>query len=203
LDTTATTSNAPPPRPDGSDVFRGPHGRWWPTFAVLGVILVVVTGGYVVAAALSEPVGRPVDVGGVVRLQPLGGWQDTGHLNVGGFPFVRLTRGSGNLDTLVVPGAGGPAVTLATDYVDKVLGSQLRRLSVSDRPEVVTLGSGQEAVRLSYVGLTDTGTSIEGEVTALVTPNGDGVIFDGWAPEGLLTFVDGDIDTMVDEAVIR
>ncbi len=37
---------------------------WLPTLAVLGVILVVVLGGYVTAAALSEPAGPPVSVGG-------------------------------------------------------------------------------------------------------------------------------------------
>jgi hypothetical protein len=173
-----------------------------PTFAVMAVVAVVVMGGYVVAAALSEPVGAPVDVGGVVSLQPLRGWQATETQDLGGFPFVRLTRGSGNLDTLVVPAADGTATTLAADYVDNVLRSQLRRLSVSDRPQTVTLASGQEAVRLDYIGLTDTGTSVEGEVTALIAPGGDGVIFDGWAPEGLLAFVDGDIDAMVDAAVI-
>jgi hypothetical protein len=202
LDATATTSNVPPPRPDGSDALGGARRRWLPTLVVLGVILTVVTGGYVVAAALSEPTGAPVDVGGVVLLQPLSGWRSAGSRVVQGFPFARITRGSGNLDTVVVPGAGGSDVSMATEYVDNVLRSQLRRLSVSDRPERVTLSSGESAVRLSYVGLTDTGTSVEGEVTALVTPGGDGVVFDGWAPEGLLAFVDGDIDTMVDRAVI-
>jgi hypothetical protein len=202
LDATATTSNAPPPRPNGSDGVVVPRRRWLPTLAVLGVILVVVTGGYVVAVALSEQAGAPVDVGGVVILQPLSGWRSAGSRVVEGFPFARITRGSGNLDTVVVPGARGSDAALATGYVDSVLRSQLRRLSVSDRPEPVTLASGERAVRLSYVGLTNTGTSIEGEFTALVTPGGDGVVFDGWAPEGLLAFVDGDIDTMVDGAVI-
>ena len=43
----------------------------------------------------------------------------------------------------------------------------------------------------------ETSQSIEGEVTVVVTPSGHGVVFNGWAPEGLLSFVRGDIHTMV------
>ena len=46
-----------------------------------------------------------------------------------------------------------------------------------------------------------TGTSIEGEVT-VVTMSGHGVVFDGWAPAGLLSFVRSDIDTMIDQAEV-
>ena len=46
----------------------------------------------------------------------------------------------------------------------------------------------------------DGGGSVEGEVTAVVTPEGRGVVFVGLAPEGQLAFVDGDLRTMVDMA---
>ena len=173
---------------------------WLPTLAVLGVILVVVLGGYVTAAALSEPAGPPVSVGGIVTVQPLSGWEVATQASVGGLPFARLTRGSGNLDVVAVPGYGGSASALADEYVVRVLQEQLTRLQVSDDPETVALGSGLVGERFSYVGVTDTGSSIEGEVTAVVTPAGDGVVFDGWAPEGLLAFVDEDVHTMTDRA---
>jgi hypothetical protein len=35
-----------------------------------------------------------------------------------------------------------------------------------------------------------------------VTSAGEGVVFDGWGPEGMLSFVDGDIETMVRRAVV-
>jgi len=57
-------------------------------------------------------------------------------------------------------------------------------------------------VRFSYVGVTsDSSESIEGEVTVVMTSSG-GVVFDGWAPEGLLQYALGDVHTMIDRAVV-
>ena len=200
MDQTATTSNEPPLRPDQPASIQRRERTWLPTLAVLGVILVVVLGGYVTAAALSEPAGAPVSVDGVVTVQPLSGWEVADTRPVGGLPFARLTRGGGNLDVVVVPSYGGTASGLADDYVERVLKRQLSRLSVSGRLDHVALDDGLEGVRFRYVGVTDTGASIEGEVTAVVTATGDGVVFDGWAPQGLLAYVDGDLHTMIDGA---
>ena len=200
LDHTATTSNDPPLRPDEAALQRRSERRWWPALAVLGVILVVVLGGFVTAAALSEPAGHPVTVGSVVTVQPLTGWVTADTAPIGDLPFARITRGGGNLDVVVIPGYGGTARGLADDYVERVLRQELTQLSVSDALATVTLLDGSVAQRLHYVGANDTGQSVEGEVTAVVTPNGDGVVFDGWAPEGLLAFVDGDLHTMIDRA---
>jgi len=201
VDHTATTSNDPPLRPDEPLLQRRAERRWWPTLAVAGVVLVVVFGGFVTAAALSEQAGAPVTVGSSVTVQPLSGWVTADTTPVGDLPFARMTRGGGNLDVVVVPGYGGAAGDLAHDYVDRVLQQELTRLSVSDALETVTLLDGSVAQRFHYVGATDTGQSVEGEVTAVVTASGDGVVFDGWAPEGLLAFVDGDLHTMIDRAV--
>ena len=100
-----------------------------------------------------------------------------------------------------MPGYGGTARSLATEYEDRVLSRQLSHLSVSSDLSSVRLRQGLVGERFSYIGVTDTGSSIEGEVTVAVTNAGNGVVFDGWAPEGLLTFVDGDIHTMIDRAV--
>jgi hypothetical protein len=48
----------------------------------------------------------------------------------------------------------------------------------------------------------DSGSAVEGEVTAVVSPEGQAVVFVGLAPEGLLAFVDGDLHTMVAAAVV-
>jgi hypothetical protein len=171
---------------------------------VLGVMLVVVLGGYVVAAALAEPAGPAVVVGGAVAVRPLSGWELAARGTLGGNPFVRLTRGSGSLDIVAQVPYTGTAESLATVYVSEVLSQQLNQLSVSRQPERIRLPSGLEAVRFGYVGVVaETGASVEGEVTAVVTPGAHGIVFDGWGPEGLLSFVRSDIESMVDEAVVR
>jgi hypothetical protein len=170
---------------------------------VVGVILTTVMGGYLVAGALSEPAGAPVGFPGVVRLRPLSGWGYAGEDTSGGIPYLRLTRGNGNLDVVAIAGYGGDASSLARDYVDQILDAQLERLRVSDRFEQVRGPNGLSGTRFTYVGVVaDTGSSIEGEVTAVVSPDGDGVVFDAWAPEGLLSFIADDVRTMIDGAEV-
>lgn len=171
---------------------------------MVAVILAVVLGGYVVAAALSEPAGPPVGFRGVVSVRPVSGWVDAGHFAVAGAPFVRLTRGSGNLDVGAVVPYTSDTRTLALLYVRTVLSTELNQLSVSRVLGDVRLRSGLVGVRFGYVGVNaDTGTSIEGEVTIVVTPSDHGVVFDGWASAGLLPFVRSDIETMVADAAVN
>ena len=185
-----------PTRPETAPGARPPSRGSGATVAVLGVILVVVLGGYVASAALSEPAGPPVGIAGVISVRPLSGWVVANRPNGG--PSVNLTRGSGNLDTTVFPGSADLR-QLANRYVD-VLSGTLSQLSVSSQLRGVRLSSGLRGVRFGYIGVAaGTGTSIEGEVT-VVTMSGQGVVFDGWAPAGLLSFVRSDIDTMIDQA---
>ena len=173
------------------------------TFAVVGVIIVVVLGGYVVAAALSEPVGESVDVAGVVRVQPLRGWALARRGTIAGVPLAQVTRGSGNLRIAAISGRGGSAERLANDYQRLVLSRELSQLSVSKQLNAVTLRSGLRGLRFAYVGVVaGTGASVEGEVIAVVAPSGNAVVFDGWAPAGLLPFVRSDIDAMVANAEV-
>lgn len=207
----AEPAGAIPGRPDLSGHARHGTLRWWPAIAVFAVIVVVVFGGYVLAAALSVPAGPPVGFAGAVSIRPLSGWEVAGQGRVpiaaGGrelvAPFLRLTRGSGTLDLTLVEGVGADPEELAGLYRDGVLASELGQLSVSDRLEPVRLASGATGVRFAYVGVRrDTGASVEGEVTALTTPSGTGIVFDGFGPEGLLAFVRSDIQTMIDQAEI-
>jgi len=170
------------------------------TICVLALTVVVVFGGYVVAAALSQPAGPPITVAGIVRVSPLSGWEVAERSAEP--PSVRLTRGSGNLDVFVFPFTGTP-VELATEYVEQVLRPQADRLEVSRRVQLVRVGS-RSGVRVAYIGLfRGVQFQIEGQVTAVVSSSGGAVVFDGWAPAGLLQYATGDLKTMIDMAVIR
>jgi len=74
---------------------------------------------------------------------------------------------------------------------------------VSQRVQVVRVGD-RSGVRVAYIGVfRGVQFQIDGEVTAVVSSSGEGVILDGWAPAGLLQYAMGDLDTMIDTARIR
>jgi hypothetical protein len=161
-------------------------------------IVVVVLGGYVTAGALAAPASARRTVGGVVTIRPAAGWVPVGDLGpaAGG---ARFTRGSGTLDVLT-GSAPGDARALAQSYVDGSLDPNSSRLTVTPPTEwgAVPLRGGLTGVRLGYIGVFDqSGVPIEGEVTAVVTAGGSGVVFDGWAPQGQLRFVVDDVHAMV------
>ena len=194
---------AAPTRPDTAGGRRPSRGGW-ATLAVVATILVVVLGGYVVAAALSEPAGPPVGIGGVVGVRPLSGWvvADTTTLSFERAPSVQLTRGNGNLIVSARGRFEGSPGSLAEEY-RTFLSDHFSQLSVSNRLEPIRLRSGQSGVRFAYIGVfADTGTSVEGEVAVFVTSSGHGIVFNGWAPAGLLSFVRTDVRTMVSDAEV-
>jgi hypothetical protein len=192
-----------PIRPDVPQDARRSSRGGWATLAVVGTILAVVIGGYLTVAALSAPTGQPVGIRGAVRIQPLSGWVFAGTETVFGGPSVELTRGSGNLLVTVRRSFGDDADPLAREYRDSVLAEKLSQLSVSSSLEAVRLRAGLPGVRFAYVGvIAETGISVEGEVTVVVTASGNGIVFNAWAPAGLLSFVRSDIRTMVSEAEV-
>jgi hypothetical protein len=203
---------AAPARPDLARADRsGPRRRFLPAFAVLATILVVVLGGFVVAAALSGPAGTPVDVASLVRIRPASGWEladggtltgswDTPAGRITDVPYVRLTQGSASLDVAVVRGFGGSPQDLARWYASEVLSRQLTQLSVSPaRPEEVAF-PGASAIGFAYLGVN--GTAIEGDVVVVVSAAGTGVIFDAWAAQGSLAGSLDDVASMIDAAEI-
>ncbi|MEP7060092.1 MAG: hypothetical protein ABI828_05115 [Actinomycetota bacterium] len=193
------------PRPDEKPEVQRAERGWLPVVWVLASLLVIVVGGYVTAGALSEPAGPPMRVARVVQIQPLSGWSfaERGTVCPGGPQFARLTRGGGSIDVAAYPGAGGTAEELAITYRRELEQCELTRLSVSSSLEPVRTASGLQGVRFTYSGLVPkTGTSIDGEVTVIVSSAGNGAAFDGWAPAGLLSYASGDINTMIDEAVV-
>jgi hypothetical protein len=139
----------------------------------------------------------------VVSVQPLSGWEPADPGSPAGRPFVRLTRGSGTLAVVAWGPFAGDAAALAAEVGDELLGGSLERLSVSDQLTAVSLDGGMRGARFTFVGIdAESGSAVEGEVTAVVSAEGEGVAFLGLAPEGLLAFVDCDLHTMVAAAVV-
>lgn len=194
-----------PVRPDLLPAWSRRERRWWPLAAVLAVIAFVVYGGYLTTAALSEAAGPPIVIPGIVEVRPLSGWQVSRSglvpLAIGGEgQLEQLTRGPGNLAIVAVHVGAVQPQRLAEAYADGELRARLDQPTVSQVIREVTL-SGAHAVRFRYVGVfAASGVSVEGEVTLLVTPGGDGVIFDAFAPEGILQFILGDVHAMESRA---
>ena len=174
--------------------------RWIPVAAVAGVLAAVTTGGYLTSDALGEIHGGAVAVGTSVRVTPFPGWELAGRSTDP--DQIRLTSGITSLDVLAFP-FGGTDVDLLGRYVDSILAPEAEQFRVSEEVEPVRLASGLTGSRIAYVGLFgDVQAPIEGEVTAVVSPSGEGVIFDGWAPAAQLQFEIDEIDAMIERAEI-
>ena len=174
--------------------------RWLPTLLVAVVIVAVVSGGYVLSDALGEPAGAATTVSASVSVTPLPGWELAERF--GDPPGARFTRGNASLDVATIPFAGSDVDLLAA-YVDEALAAGAEQLRVSEAVEPVVFDDGLTGSRIAYVGMFgDVQAPIEGEVTAVVSPSGVGVVFDGWAPSGQIRFSIEDIRTMVRTAEI-
>jgi hypothetical protein len=168
---------------------------------VVAVLLVgIVSGGYVAADALGGVGGETVVVSPSVTVTALPGWELADRFE--GPTGIRLTKGGASLDVASLPFTGSSEGLVAA-YVENILEPEAEQVRVSETVEGVVLESGQVGARITYVGLFgDVQAPIEGEVTAVVTPDGLGVIFDGWAPSGQLQFAIDDIHTMIRRAEI-
>jgi hypothetical protein len=176
------------------------HRRWIPVVVLVAVIAGVVSGGYVTSEALGETTGDTVTVSASVRITPLAGWELAERF--GDPPGIRLTSGSTSLDVATIPFTGTD-VDLLASYIDQVLEPDAEQFQVSEEVEPIRLASGLTGTRIAYVGLFgDVQAPIEGEVTAVASPSGAGVIFNGWAPAGQLQFEIDEIDEMIERAVI-
>jgi hypothetical protein len=160
----------------------------------------IVSGGYVTADALGGVGGETVVVSPSVTVTALPGWELAERFE--GPTGIRLTKGGASLDVASLPFTGSSEGLVAA-YVENILEPGAEQFRVSETVEGVVLESGQVGARITYVGLFgDVQAPIEGEVTAVVTPDGLGVIFDGWAPSGQLQFAIDDIHTMIRRAEI-
>jgi hypothetical protein len=174
--------------------------RWIPVLALAAIIVGIVSGGYLTSDALGEADGDTVVVSSSVRVMALPGWELADRFE--GPTGVRLSKGGASLDVASLPFIGGSERLLAA-YVEDILEPEAEQFRLSETVEEVVLDTGQVGARITYVGLFgDVQAPIEGEVTAVVTPDGLGVIFDGWAPSGQAPFAIEDIHTMVRRAEI-
>jgi hypothetical protein len=201
-----------PVRPDASPGTARSARRWLPAGLVAAVMSVTVLGGFVVAETLPEPEMRPVTLGGAVTVHPLPGWEvvlrervtvptPSGTTLAG--EFAQITRGNGALDLLALPGLGGESLALADLYTDQVLSRQLERLALSDQVREIVLRNGLEAVRFGYIGSEPrSGSPVEGSVTVVVSPTGNGVVFDGWAFQGQLELIAEELTAMIEGAEV-
>jgi hypothetical protein len=173
----------------------------WITVVVLAAVLAAVTsGGYLTSDALGEIQGAAATVGTSVRVTPLPGWQLAGSSTDP--DRIRLTSGSTSLDVAAFP-FDGTEIDLLGRYVDNILEPDAEQFRVSEEVEPVRLASGLAGSRIAYVGLFgEVQAPIEGEVTAVVSPSGEGVMFNGWAPAGQLQFEIDEIDEMIERARI-
>lgn len=205
-----TDPSVVPARPDASARASTIRRRWLPTLLVAATIVVTVLGGFVVAEALPPPEVRPLTLADVVTVRPLPGWEvvrredasiPTAAGEVTG-EFAQLTRGSGALDVLALPDVGADPGAIAELYAEGVLAHQLERLSVSAvRP--VVLANGLRGMRFGYIGSEpSSGAAIEGNVTAVVAPSGDGAVFDGWGFQGQLELIAEELAAMIDRAEV-
>ena len=174
--------------------------RWIPVIALAAVLAAVTSGGYLTSDALGRVRGGAVAVGTSVRVTPSPGWELAGRSTDP--DRIRLTSGSTSLDVAAFP-FDGTDVDLLGRYVDNILEPDAEQFRVSEEVEPVRLASGLTGSRIAYVGLFgDVQAPIEGEVTAVVSPTGQGVIFDGWAPAGQLQFEIDEINAMIERAEI-
>lgn len=185
-----------PERPDEAPSQRRRESKWLPVLAVLAAIAFVTMG----ASGVGDAVARPIDLDGVVRLDPAPGWVEVARRSDGAFHELGLQRGNAGLYVAAVQGHGGAVAALAEEYAQQGLHTEYSQVTIGDA-EVALLG-GLEAVRLGYVGVTADGVSTEGIVVAVVGRSGTGVIFDGFAPTGELASAIRDLSAMIDGAEI-
>jgi hypothetical protein len=101
----------------------------------------------------------------------------------------------------MLPPDASPA-DLVRAYTDRFLEPDSSQLSASTI-RGVALDGGLAGARMSYVGtFGDRRAPIEGQLTAVIAPSGAGIVFDGWAPRGLLRYALDDIDRMVARAAV-
>jgi hypothetical protein len=150
--------------------------------------------------------GGAVEVVPGVLVYPRPGWTATSTES-----GLRLQKGSRTVDVRVDPTFAGSPLQLYQAYVTNVLqpqagattgAPQATQLTVAD-PEVTSLG-GRRAAAGAYSGIFQgvPGT-LEGELIAIVTAGGEGIVFDAYAPEGSLRAATDDIESMASTVEAR
>jgi hypothetical protein len=168
----------------------------------MAVLLFVTLGGFLFggssgAVAGDVVLGEQVPVTENVAIQLAEGWSVTQQAE--NPPGVILTGPGGNALVGAPPGSGPPE-SLLEFYVNEILAGQADQLSVGEA-EPLGLASGS-ALAASYIGVfPDVGTPLEGQVVAVVSPSGIGVVVDGWAPQGAYVGIRDQVLAMANSVV--
>jgi hypothetical protein len=177
--------------------------KWLPTLAALIIIAVVSLGGLVAVGDAGETLAdaeprvgaTPVVILGNATITPAEGWEVAERFRDP--EGVRLTTGTATLDAVGLPFDGSPE-ELFDDYLANVLTPQASQIHTAEQLEIVHLDIGFTAVRGFYFGVFgERNSSIEGELTTVLIPDGIGIVFDGWAETGSYRLVRDEVDTMV------
>jgi hypothetical protein len=168
---------------------------------VLAAMLGILVSGTVAAVAVGIPGALPdgqpptgaIEVADGIAITPAPGWQvvsrDEGRL--------RLGHGSSFMDVLPAPGEDDPRATLDS-YVDEVLRQDSTQLSVGEPEPAEGVPAGFRGFRVGYLGrFVDVVAPLEGEVIALVTDDGRGLVLDVWTGQGELRLLRDDLDFML------
>jgi hypothetical protein len=190
------TSAGAPPRPDEVRAQARRERRWGPLLAVLAVIAVLTLGARGVEGAAASPIA----IDGV-RIRPAPGWAQEQRTDEDGVHRLWLRKGVAGLFVVAIEGLGGTPEALAADYVRRGLGGEYARVTTGGLEGAAL--PGVRAVRFGYVGVTGEGVTVEGVVVVAVVPGGTGVVFDGFAPQGELAAVVGELRSMIETAVLR
>lgn len=184
--------------------------KWLPLLGILLVIAFVSFGGFVFAGEPRQVVpegpvlGDPIPVTGSVAIRPAEGWTPGEGLSLTlegpgvTLEGIRIDAGVAHLDVVGAAGAPQP-VDIWNLYVQEFLALEAEQLQTSEQLESFTTATGAQGVRGSYVGVfPGVSSPLEGEISAVLLPDGTGVIADGWAPDGQLAPALEDMQAMVD-----
>jgi len=171
------------------------------TLAVLGFLLALVLGTGLFAVLPGASAGTPVDVAPGLRVQPLAGWTVAEQTEGGGM----LSRGAANLHILTESGvAAGQTDQLIVAYLSGLKQGAKGGDIPTDEPQDVTLPNGLKARRVHFQAQFDDGpaVTVQGEITAVISNSGLGIVFDGFSSPDIQPYSEGDVHQMIDKAVI-
>jgi hypothetical protein len=166
---------------------------WLATFAVLLIMVGIVVGGCVAAAATSSIPDKPVEIGQGVSLLVPPGWQYTGRTPEGN--TILLSRGGGNV--AITADAGTDERAALAKLRDEWLATGT--VTAGEMAAITDARSDQKpASRFAYSGTfpDEPGGAVEGEVTG-VRGSGIIVVFDAWAGIGEFVNVKDDVAAII------
>jgi hypothetical protein len=197
---------APPRGPAGPSPFAMfVRPKFVHTYLVAVVIAIVVLGGLGLDAAIAAPSAGTVAIGGTATLTAAPGWVFVQHVN--GDQGVELQKGNAFLDAIVDTSVSGDSGAVL-DSEEKGLngGSAQVTFGATQKGNIGqydTAIASFEAVITSSSG-TGTGGSgvVDGELVCMVV-DGQSVVIEAYAPQGLLNPVSDDIVAMIKSVGVK